>query len=219
MSAEDIAAAVLAGFNTDEDGSEKSEGGLSSGAAAKDTEEGAKEPDTTASTAIRTSSSTKAKAPKKDENKSTPKKYNKKPKEEHKFPIPPRIVQIIKKPRTYVDHSYRDFAAVPPEIGHQEPVKAEDMSFAQKVHHILSQEEYSKYVSWTPHGRSFRVDVPVMFERLVCEKYFGHKRYSSFLRQLNTHGFKHLTKGQDRNTYYHEVSRVSLEKGIDEDRS
>jgi hypothetical protein len=25
------------------------------------------------------------------------------------------------------------------------------------------------------------------------------------LRQLNNHGFKHITKGPDRNAYYHEV--------------
>jgi hypothetical protein len=202
MSAEDIAAAVLAGLNTDE---EESTGELSNKAAAKVkkevSERGGKQLD-----ANFKSSSVKAKPTNRAEKKPTPKKYNKKLKEEHKFPVTPRIVQIIKKPRTYVDHSYRDFSSVPPEIGHEEPAKIEDMSFAQKVHHILSQEEYSKWVSWTPHGRSFRIDVPVMFERGVCEKYFQHKRYSSFLRQLSTHGFKHLTTGNDRNSYYNEVS-------------
>lgn len=29
-------------------------------------------------------------------------------------------------------------------------------------------------------------------------------RFRSFLRQLNNHGFKHLTAGVDRNAYYHE---------------
>jgi hypothetical protein len=187
MSAEDIAAAVLAGLNTDD---EESVGGLSDKDHVKDKKEASE----------RGGKQLDAKAPKQ------PKKYNKKVKEKHKFPITPRIVQIIKKARTYVDHSYRDFSSVPPEIGYEEPAKIEDMTFAQKVHHILSQEEYSKWVSWTPHGRSFRIDVPVMFERGVCEKYFQHKRYSSFLRQLSTHGFKHLTKGNDRNSYYNEVS-------------
>jgi hypothetical protein len=194
MSAEDIAAAVLAGLNTDE---EKSVGELSNEDAAKDK---------IVANPTMSSGKAKAKAPNQAEKKPKPKKYNKTPKEEHKFPVTPRIVQIIKKPRTHVDHSYRDFSSVPPEIGHEEPTLIDDMTFAQKVHHILSQEEYSKWVSWTPHGRSFRIDVPVMFERGVCEKYFQHKRYSSFLRQLSTHGFKHLTKGNDRNSYYNEVS-------------
>jgi hypothetical protein len=194
MSAEDIAAAVLAGLNTDE---EKSVGELSNKDAAKDK--------LYANPTNSSAKKAKAKAPNLAEKKPF-KKYNKAPKEEHKFPVTPRIVQIIKKPRTFVDHSYRDFSSVPSEIGHEEPTKIEDMTFAQKVHHILSQEEYSKWVSWTPHGRSFRIDVPVMFERGVCEKYFQHKRYSSFLRQLSTHGFKHLTKGSDRNSYYNEVS-------------
>jgi hypothetical protein len=205
MSAEDIAAAVLAGLNTDE---ENSVGELSNEYPGKDKKEASErrgkklDPNPTMSSA-------KAKAPNQVEKKPSPKKYNKTPKEEHKFPVTPRIVQIIKKPRTYVDHSYRDFSSVPPEIGHEEPTKIEDMTFAQKVHHILSQEQYSKWVSWTPHGRSFRIDVPQMFERGVCEKYFQHKRYSSFLRQLSTHGFKHLTKGSDRNSYYNEV-RISF---------
>jgi hypothetical protein len=43
-----------------------------------------------------------------------------------------------------------------------------------------------------------------MLEKHVSEKYFGHKRFSSFLRQLSNHGYKHITAGKDRNSYYHE---------------
>jgi len=43
-----------------------------------------------------------------------------------------------------------------------------------------------------------------MFETRVCQKYFGHSRYSSFLRQLSNHSVKHITQGNDRNAYYHE---------------
>jgi hypothetical protein len=46
--------------------------------------------------------------------------------------------------------------------------------------------------------------VPVAFEKNISEKYFGHKRYSSFLRQLSNHHFKHVSQGPDRNCYYHE---------------
>ena len=51
-----------------------------------------------------------------------------------------------------------------------------------------------------PHGRAFKVLVPKTFEREICPVYFGHSRYSTFLRDLNRYSFKHLTKGDDRNS-------------------
>lgn len=127
-------------------------------------------------------------------------------KEEFSYPVEPRLISVIKKPRTIMNHSYRDFSQVPKELKHEEPTKIEDMSFSQKVHDILSKKDYEAVISWMAHGRSFRVHIPKVFEEQVCSKYFGHSRYSSFLRQLNNYGFKHITKGPDRNCYYHEVS-------------
>ena len=121
------------------------------------------------------------------------------------YPVEPTVIQSVSKGRGYMNHSYRDFSKVPPAVDYVPATKIEDMGFAEKIHHILGQEEYAKYISWMPHGRAFKVTVPVVFERLVCPKYFGHKRYSSFLRQLNNHGFKHISTGTDRNCYYHEV--------------
>ena len=134
-----------------------------------------------------------------------PKPRRRGPKPKIKLPVEPRVIQTIPKRKEFINHSYSDFSIVPKELDHEAPVKIEDMSFAEKVHDILTKEEYSNYISWRPHGRAFCITVPNMFEKHVCEKYFGHKRYSSFLRQVNNHGFKHLTKGDDRNCYYHEV--------------
>jgi hypothetical protein len=123
------------------------------------------------------------------------------------FPIPPRIVQVIKMPKTYVDHSYRDFSSVPPEPDHREPVDISEMTFAQKLHDMLSQDEYSGCLTWLPHGRAFRIISPKMMEQTkLLHFYFGHNRYSGFLIMLKKYGVKIITKGRDCNCYYHEVS-------------
>jgi len=130
-----------------------------------------------------------------------------KKKEEPKFPAEPRVVQVIKKPRTFMNHSYRDFSSVPKELDYEVPTKIEHMTFPQKIHHMLSQQEYKKWIDWMPHGRAFCILVPKRLEQgKVLEKYFRHSRYSSFLRQLSNHRFKHISQGRDRNCYYHEVS-------------
>lgn len=130
----------------------------------------------------------------------------KRTKEEFKFPVEPRVIQVVKKPKIFMNHSYRDFSSVPPEADDEPiPDSIQAMSFPQKVYHILADESNVQCISWMPHGRAFKVHVPALFEKNVSEKYFNHKRYSSFLRQLSNHGFKHISHGKDRNCYYHEV--------------
>ena len=100
-----------------------------------------------------------------------------------------------------MNHSYRDFSKVPPPQGYQAPTALDDMTFAQRVHVMLTacSDAASHIVSWMPHGRAFKVHKPALFEKEICPTYFGHKRYSSFLRSLNNYGFKHLSQGDDRN--------------------
>ena len=124
--------------------------------------------------------------------------------------FPPESIHILTVPprRGVTNHSYRDYSQVPPPPDNAGPIAITDMMFAQKVHHILSESSYETIVSWMPHGRAFKVHHPAVFEKQVCPLYFGHTRYSSFLRALGNHGFKHLTKGADRNCKWYFPGRL-----------
>jgi HSF-type DNA-binding len=129
---------------------------------------------------------------------------------EHVFPVQPNTIQVIKKPRTYVNHSYRDFSNVPPEDGYQYtiPKNINEMTFSQKIFDLLSSNnEYAKQaIEWCSHGRAFRIVSPAFIENSgLLKTYFDHNRYTKFLRQLANHAFKRLTEGRDSGCYYSEV--------------
>jgi HSF-type DNA-binding len=76
-------------------------------------------------------------------------------------------------------------------------------NFPAKMHAILSRPDLTDVVCWMPHGRSWKVLKPREFEIRVIPTYFEHAKFSSFIRQANGWGFRRLTTGKDRNSYYH----------------
>ena len=119
---------------------------------------------------------------------------------QHYFPVPPVTIQTCKRVKGKMNHSYRDCSRVPPAADYVVPGCIEDMTFSQKIHDMLSKPaQYGHIIAWMPHGRAFQVLKPQLFEKHLCPLYFGHGRYSSFLRSLNNFGFKHLSRGPDRN--------------------
>jgi HSF-type DNA-binding len=76
-------------------------------------------------------------------------------------------------------------------------------NFPAKMHAILSRLELQDIVCWISHGRSWKVIKPREFEVKVIPTYFEHAKFSSFIRQANGWGFRRITSGRDRNSYYH----------------
>jgi len=106
---------------------------------------------------------------------------------------------------------YRDFSQVPDD----DPLRpltppARVPNFPAKMHAILSRPDLSDIVAWMPHGRSWRVLKPREFEVKIIPTYFEHQKFSSFIRQANGWGFRRITQGRDRNSYYHELFLRSL---------
>ena len=79
-------------------------------------------------------------------------------------------------------------------------------TFPAKLHAILSCPELCHIITWMPHGCAWRILQPKLFAESVMPKYFTHQsKYSSFTRQVNGWGFKRITHGPDRNSYYHRL--------------
>ncbi|KAK7400569.1 hypothetical protein VNO78_11779 [Psophocarpus tetragonolobus] len=66
--------------------------------------------------------------------------------------------------------------------------------FLLKTYDLLEQgDDSTKIVSWNAEGTAFVVWSPAEFSELTLPKYFKHNNFSSFIRQLNTYGFKKIS--------------------------
>ncbi|KAI7743978.1 hypothetical protein M8C21_001745 [Ambrosia artemisiifolia] len=62
--------------------------------------------------------------------------------------------------------------------------------FLVKTYDMVDDPSTDKVVSWTSTNNSFVVWDPPEFARDLLPKYFKHNNFSSFVRQLNTYGFR-----------------------------
>lgn len=112
-------------------------------------------------------------------------------------------------------YKYRDFASVAEDL-ESEPAASSQANrslessirvqkFPVKLYAILAQKEFSDIITWMPHGRSWKVLKPNLFESLVMPLFFEYSNYHSFNRLVNAWSFRRISSGPDRGSYYHEV--------------
>mmetsp|Transcript_11072 Transcript_11072/g.16618 ORF Transcript_11072/g.16618 Transcript_11072/m.16618 type:complete len:714 (-) Transcript_11072:226-2367(-) len=118
---------------------------------------------------------------------------------------------IIQEPTS--NYGYRDFSRISlsdiandlNETYQKQAGTIKGKFFPSKLYDILSRPEFAQIVSWSPHGRAWRVMKPLAFKQKVLPRYFRHSNHSSFMRQVNGWGFRRITRGRDMNSYFHEL--------------
>jgi len=117
-------------------------------------------------------------------------------------------------------YHYRDFSNVPEEELERQPSTAPPpapanrgpvessirvQKFPVKLYAILAKKEFQDIITWMPHGRSWKVLKPNLFESLVMPLFFEYSNYHSFNRLVNAWSFRRISSGPDRGSYYHEL--------------
>ncbi|XP_047959668.1 heat stress transcription factor A-3-like [Salvia hispanica] len=76
----------------------------------------------------------------------------------------------------------------PMEALHETPIPP----FLSKTYDLTDDPSLDRIISWGDKGKSFVVWDPVEFSRLILPRNFKHANFSSFVRQLNTYGFRKI---------------------------
>ena len=81
--------------------------------------------------------------------------------------------------------------------------KSEISTFIMKSYKILEDKRHSEVVEWADEGNCFIVKSKDRFENEILPKYFKHRKFSSFVRQLNMYDFHKIRKEKEIPIFRH----------------
>ena len=88
-----------------------------------------------------------------------------------------------------------------------------DKSFLLKLFDILSDTAYNDIIHWNLQGNGIIIMDIEKFSKIVLPKFFIHKNYATFTRQLNIYGFsKEKNKLNEGEGYIHEIFNKNISK-------
>ena len=70
--------------------------------------------------------------------------------------------------------------------------RREPCFFLEKLFKILKKKKNNQIIHWNEDGTKVVISDPIKFTINILPKYFSHKNYSSFVRQLNLYGFSKI---------------------------
>ncbi|CAN6183054.1 unnamed protein product [Urochloa humidicola] len=82
--------------------------------------------------------------------------------------------------------------APPPLVGEAAGQRSLPTPFLTKTYQLVDDPAVDDVISWNEDGSTFVVWRPAEFARDLLPKYFKHNNFSSFVRQLNTYGFRKI---------------------------
>ena len=88
-----------------------------------------------------------------------------------------------------------------------------DKSFLLKLFDILSDTTYNDIIHWNLQGSGIIIMDIEKLSNIVLPKFFIHKNYATFTRQLNIYGFsKNKNKLNEGEGYSHEIFNKNITK-------
>merc|ERR1712137_362840 len=84
--------------------------------------------------------------------------------------------------------------------------------FVRKTFEIVSDPSTDSIVCWSPSGTSFLILQEHSFQKEILPKYFKHDNLCSFIRQLNTYGFRKVSGPKDGTDNYLEFEQPDFQK-------